>query len=47
MIVDDSMPCMDGLQLIELLRERHIAIPAILITSHATTACMPAPRSPG
>jgi two-component system response regulator FixJ len=35
-IVDDSMPCMDGLQLIERLRERDIAVPAILITSHAT-----------
>ena len=35
-VIDDSMPCMDGLELIELLRERDISIPAILITSHAT-----------
>ena len=35
-IIDDSMPCMDGLQLIEQLREREISVPAILITSHAT-----------
>jgi two-component system response regulator FixJ len=35
-IIDDSMPCMDGLQLIERLRDRHISVPSILITSHAT-----------
>jgi len=35
-IIDDSMPCMDGLQLIEQLRARDISVPAILITSHAT-----------
>ncbi len=36
LIVDDNMPNMGGLELINRLRERRIPIPAILITSHAT-----------
>src|SRR4051812_17956426 len=36
LIVDDNMPDMGGLELISHLRERHIPVPAILITSHAT-----------
>jgi two-component system, LuxR family, response regulator FixJ len=32
LVVDYRMPIMDGLQLIEALRERRVAMPAILIT---------------
>jgi two-component system, LuxR family, response regulator FixJ len=34
LVVDQNMPGMNGLDLIALLRARHIAAPAILITSH-------------
>src|SRR5262245_12948019 len=34
LIVDQNMPGMNGLDLIALLRARHFAAPAILITSH-------------
>ena len=36
LIVDDSMPGMGGLELIERLRAQDVSVPAILITSHAT-----------
>src|SRR5690242_8315545 len=36
LIVDDNMPDMGGLELIDRLRELRIPVPAILITSHAT-----------
>jgi two-component system, LuxR family, response regulator FixJ len=35
LVVDYRMPVMDGLQLIDALRDRHIAMPAILITGRA------------
>ena len=34
LVVDQNMPGMNGLELITLLRARHVAAPAILITSH-------------
>ena len=34
LIVDHLMPDMTGLEVVESLRERRIALPAILITSH-------------
>jgi two-component system response regulator FixJ len=34
LVVDQNMPGMNGLDLIALLRARHFAAPAILITSH-------------
>jgi len=34
LVVDQNMPGMNGLDLIALLRARHLAAPAILITSH-------------
>ena len=34
LVVDQNMPGMNGLDLITLLRARHVATPAILITSH-------------
>lgn len=36
LVVDYHMPRMDGLQLIELLRERHVDLPVILITGRAS-----------
>ena len=38
LIIDQNMPGMDGLNLIGELRVRHVAAPAILITSHPTLA---------
>jgi two-component system, LuxR family, response regulator FixJ len=35
LVVDYRMPVMDGLELIETLRARHVAMPAILITGRA------------
>ena len=35
LVVDYRMPVMDGLQLIDALRERHVAMPAILIAGRA------------
>jgi FixJ family two-component response regulator len=35
LVVDYRMPVMDGLELIETLRKRHVAMPAILITGRA------------
>ena len=35
LVVDYSMPVMDGLELIGALRKRHVSMPAILITSRA------------
>ncbi len=34
LVVDQNMPGMNGLELITTLRARHVAAPAILITSH-------------
>ncbi len=34
LVIDQKMPAMSGLELITKLRERHITVPAILITSH-------------
>ncbi len=36
LVIDQRMPGMSGLDLIDRLRERHISVPAILITSHPT-----------
>jgi FixJ family two-component response regulator len=36
-VVDQNMPGMNGLDLIGLLRARHLSAPAILITSHPGT----------
>jgi FixJ family two-component response regulator len=38
LVVDQNMPGMTGLDLISTLRERAVAAPAILITSHPTAA---------
>jgi FixJ family two-component response regulator len=37
-VVDYRMPVMDGLELIDALRERHVEMPVILITGHADGA---------
>jgi len=34
LVVDYHMPAMNGLEVVARLRERHITIPAILVTSH-------------
>ena len=34
LVVDYNMPAMNGLEVVARLRERHISIPAILVTSH-------------
>jgi FixJ family two-component response regulator len=36
LVVDYSMPAMDGFQLVGRLRERHIDLPAILITGRSS-----------
>lgn len=36
LVVDYYMPAIDGIELIDLLRERQVNLPAILITSKAT-----------
>jgi FixJ family two-component response regulator len=33
MVIDFRMPCIDGLELVKRLRERHIDLPAILISA--------------
>jgi two-component system, LuxR family, response regulator FixJ len=38
LVVDQKMPGMNGLDLIALLRARHFAAPAILITSHPSSS---------
>jgi two-component system response regulator FixJ len=38
LVVDQNMPGMNGLDLITLLRARHFAAPAILITSHPSSS---------
>jgi two-component system response regulator FixJ len=38
LVVDYRMPEMDGMELVESLRARHNALPAILITGRATKA---------
>jgi two-component system response regulator FixJ len=38
LVVDQNMPGMTGLDLISTLRERAVAAPAILVTSHPTAA---------
>jgi FixJ family two-component response regulator len=35
MVVDHGMPSMDGLELVEILRARDIAIPVVMITGRA------------
>ena len=35
-VLDDSMPCMDGFELLNQLQARRILVPTILMTSHAT-----------
>lgn len=37
LVVDYRMPAMDGLELIDTLRARGVAMPTILITGHANT----------
>ncbi|MDR3533872.1 MAG: response regulator [Rhodopila sp.] len=36
-VLDERMPQMDGFALLDNLQARNIALPAILLTSHATT----------
>lgn len=38
LIVDLNMPCMNGLDLVDRLRQQRISMPAILITSHPSNA---------
>jgi FixJ family two-component response regulator len=38
LVVDQNMPGLNGLDLITLLRARHFAAPAILITSHPSSS---------
>jgi len=38
LIVDQNMPDIKGLDLVQILRQRHINAPAILITSHPSVA---------
>jgi FixJ family two-component response regulator len=38
LVIDFSMPDMDGLELVNHLRHDHCALPAILVTSHPTAA---------
>jgi two-component system, LuxR family, response regulator FixJ len=38
LVADYHLPGMNGLDLIQLLRERNVELPAILITSHPTAA---------
>jgi two-component system, LuxR family, response regulator FixJ len=38
LVADYHLPGMNGLDLIQLLRERNVKLPAILITSHPTAA---------
>src|SRR4051794_36302319 len=36
LVIDYAMPAMNGLQLADALRDRHVALPAILITGKAS-----------
>jgi two-component system, LuxR family, response regulator FixJ len=38
LVADYNLPGMNGLDLLQMLREREVALPAILITSHPTPA---------
>jgi len=38
LVVDQRLPDIDGLQLIEAMRDRDVQLPAILITTHPTRA---------
>lgn len=38
LVVDQRLPDIDGLQLIEAMRDRDVQLPAILITTHPTLA---------
>jgi FixJ family two-component response regulator len=38
LVVDQRLPDIDGLQLIDAIRGRDVHVPAILITTHPTTA---------
>jgi len=47
LVADYYLPEMNGLDVIELLRERDVKLPAILITSHPTAAIRSRARSAG
>lgn len=47
LVVDQNMPGMNGLDLIRLLRARHIVAPAILITSHPSPSLRERARTAG
>jgi two-component system, LuxR family, response regulator FixJ len=36
LVIDQNLPGMKGLDVVARLRDRHVAVPAILITSHPT-----------
>ncbi len=38
LVIDYNLPSVNGLDLLEQLRERDVKLPAILITNHPTTA---------
>jgi two-component system response regulator FixJ len=38
LVIDQDMPGMKGLDVVARLRDRHVSLPAILITSHPTVA---------
>jgi two-component system, LuxR family, response regulator FixJ len=47
LVADYHLPGMNGLELLQLLRERNVKLPAILITSHPTLAIRSRARSAG
>jgi two-component system, LuxR family, response regulator FixJ len=47
LVVDQNMPGINGLDLIALLRARHFAAPAILITSHPSPSLRERARTAG
>jgi two-component system, LuxR family, response regulator FixJ len=47
LVVDQNMPGINGLDLIGLLRARHIVAPAILITSHPSPSLRERARTAG
>ncbi len=47
LVVDQNIPEMNGIDLIAVLRQRHVSAPAILITSHPSAALKARARNDG